>query len=123
MRRQHSRQATDFPPPHRIGLSGQRKGSAADTTKFTARQMDVNNGVAFIAPAGRLVNAHGVKSDGARCGEKALVKRLNFGGGQAAKIRDCGYRPASRLLQRDGSIGKIRVHLIGFRYRLEQTDE
>ncbi|MNC54560.1 hypothetical protein D3C75_1040480 [compost metagenome] len=55
------RQAADFTPAHGIRLSGQRKGAAPFAPNFAARQMHVDDRIAFITAARRLVNAHGVK--------------------------------------------------------------
>ena len=85
--------------------------------------MSVNNGVAFVAAAGRLINAHGVEGDGARGGHEVLIKRLHVGLCQAAKIRHFRHRPVRRHRQRGASIGEICLRIAGLRYRSQQPDE
>ncbi len=52
VRRQHRRQPADFAPAHGVGLTGQRKGAAAAAAILSAGQMDVDDGITFVAAAG-----------------------------------------------------------------------
>ena len=52
VRRQHRRQPADFAPTHGVGLTGQRKGAAAAAAILSASQMDVDDGITFVAAAG-----------------------------------------------------------------------
>ena len=91
--RQLIRESPHFPSPHRVWLAGQRKRPAALTGKFPARKMDVNDGVALVAAAGRLVDPHGVERNGTRRREEPVVKRGNLLCIKTTKPGHAGNRP------------------------------
>ena len=97
MRRQLIRQPAHLAPAHRIGLTGQRKRTAARAADFSARQMDVDNGIALVAAAGGLVDPHGVERHRTRGGDKPGVKGGDIVGRQAAKFGHPLRRPVAGL--------------------------
>ena len=98
VRRQLICQPAHLSSAHRVWLSGQRKRAAARTVKFPAGKVHVNDGAAFVAAAGGLVDSHGVEGDGPGGRHKPVVKRTNILRREAAKRRHAGYRPRVRSL-------------------------
>ena len=101
VRRQLIGQPTHLAPAHRIGLTGQRKGSAAGAADFAARQMDINNRIALVTAAGGLVDPHGIERHRPRGSDKPGVKRFYVVRRQPAKRRDPLNRPVAALPRLD----------------------
>ncbi len=85
VRRQHRRQPADFAAAHGVGLTGQRKGAAAAAAILPAGQMDVDDGVTFVAAAGGLIDSHGVEGDRPRGGDELAIESRHLIGRQTAK--------------------------------------
>ncbi len=82
VRRQHRRQPADFAAAHGVGSTGQRKGAAAAAAILPAGQMDVDDGVTFVAAAGGLIDSHGVEGDRPRGGDELAIESATSSAGR-----------------------------------------
>ena len=106
VRRQHRRQPADFAAAHGVGLTGQRKGAAAAAAILPAGQMDVDDGVTFVAAAGGLIDSHGVEGDRPRGGDELAIESRHLIGRQTAKGRHPRHVPAAGGGQRLRAVAK-----------------
>ena len=112
MARELISQPAHFTTAHRVRLTGQRKRPATGPPDVSARQMHVNDGVALVAAAGGLINAHGVERHRRGRVQKPVVKARHFGFWQPTELRHARHAPFP--------CGRERLRLAVERLRREQ---
>ena len=101
MRRQHIGEAARLAAAHSIGLPGEREGPRALLGNAPARHMAMDDGVDFICPLRRLVDALAPCGDHALRADPGIAEGVDQRGRKAATRRDGGKigRDFARSLQ------------------------